>query len=204
MTSAPTDASVSAFLDALASGTPAPGGGAAAALCGALAAALAAMVGRVAGGRDPSKAGELTGLVARADQLARQLAALVTEDMRAYESVVDARRSGMGPDAMQHALTRATETPLMMARSSREVLSLSETLAHHARPRTVSDLGVAAVLAWGALEAAALTVRANLADLSDAEFVRSAERELADVLAEAKGARERASDVLAGRSRRRD
>ena len=201
MTSASSELSLSAFLGALASGAPVPGGGAAAALCGALAAALAAMVGRVAIARDAVKADEASVLVEKADQLAGRLSALVGEDVRAYEGVVVAGRSNEGAGAVQRALVRATETPLMMARGCRDVLVLSEALAADARPRTVSDLGVAAALAWGALEAAVLTVRANLADVTDAGFVRATERELMDLLAEAGASRERTTATLASRGR---
>ena len=204
MISARREESLPAFLTALASAAPAPGGGAATALCGALAAALLAMVGRVTVGHDPSETGEMGPLVARADQLAQRLAELVTEDMHAYEGVMAARRSGEGGDAMQRALARATETPLMMARSSRDVLVLCEAVAARARPRTISDLGVAATLAWGALEAAALTARANLADVTDARFARVAQGELADLLAQGRAAHERLSDTIAGRANRPD
>jgi len=204
VTCAPSEPSLSGFLGALASGAPAPAGGAAAALCGALAAALAAMVGRVAAARDAARTADLGVLVEKADQLARRLSTLVGDDTRAYEGVVAAGRSGEGAGAVQRALVHATETPLMMARSCRDVLVLSEALAAHARPRTASDLGVAAALAWGALEAAALTVRANLADVTDPGFARATERELTDLLAEAGAARERATATLASRGRRRD
>ena len=197
-----TEQSLADFLGALASASPAPGGGAAAALCGALAAALAAMVGRVAAGRDRSGADATDALVSSADLLVQRLATLVADDMRAYEGVMEARRSKEGPDAMQRALTRATETPLMMAKSSLEVLTLCGRLAPHARPRTASDLGVAAALAWGALEAAALTVRANLAELPDDRFTRTVESELADMLARAQTTREQVSGILARASPR--
>jgi len=146
----------------------------------------------------------MNALVASADVLIGRLAALVTDDMRAYEEVMEARRSNEGPDAMQRALTRATETPLTMAKSSLDVLTLCGSLAPHARPRTASDLGVAVALAWGALEAAALTVRANLAELPDDRFTRTVERELVDMLAQARATRERVSGILAERGRRRD
>ena len=57
---APAAESMHEFLTALGSGAPAPGGGAAASLCGALAAALVAMVCRVTAERDPSAASEVS------------------------------------------------------------------------------------------------------------------------------------------------
>ena len=201
---APAPDSMHEFLTALGSGAPAPGGGAAASLCGALAAALVAMVCRVTAARDPSAASEVSPSIARADELWQRLAGLVTDDMDAYRRVIDARRSGGGPDAVQRALTRATEVPLMLARGSRDVLALCESVAPRARASALSDLGVAAALAGGALESGVLTARANLADVTDARFARASEDELAVLLAEGREARQRASETIASRTRHRD
>ncbi len=196
--------SVQAFLTALASGVPVPGGGAAAALCGALAAALVAMVCRVTAERDPSAKSEASGIIAKADELRQRLAELVTEDMDAYRGVLEARRSAVGPDVVQRAVARATEVPLLLARGSRDVLALCETVASQVRPSTLSDLGVAAALAWGALESGALTARANLGDVRDAQVARVSEAELAGLLAEGREARHRASETIARRMKHLD
>ena len=201
---APAAESMHEFLTALGSGAPAPGGGAAASLCGALAAALVAMVCRVTAAHDPSAASEVSPSIARADELWQRLAGLVTDDMDAYRRVIDARRSGGGPDAVQRALTRATEVPLMLARGSRDVLALCESVAPRARASALSDLGVAAALAVGALESGVLTARANLADVTDARFARASEDELAVLLAEGREARQRVLETIASRTRRRD
>ena len=201
---APAPQSMHEFLTALGSGAPAPGGGAAASLCGALAAALVAMVCRVTAERDPSAASEVSPSMARADELWQRLAGLVTDDMDAYRRVIDARRSGGGPDAVQRALTRATEVPLMLARGSREVLALCESVAPRARASALSDLGVAAALAVGALESGVLTARANRADVTDARFARASEDELAVLLVEGREARQRVLETIASRTRRRD
>ena len=201
---APAAESMHEFLTALGSGAPAPGGGAAASLCGALAAALVAMVCRVTAERDPSTASEVSPSMARADELWQRLAGLVTDDMDAYRRVIDARRSGGGPDAVQRALTRATEVPLMLARGSRDVLALCESVAPRARASALSDLGVAAALAGAALESGVLTARANLADVTDARFARASEDELAVLLVEGREARQRVLETIASRTRRRD
>jgi formiminotetrahydrofolate cyclodeaminase len=186
------------FLGALASGSPVPGGGAAAALAGALAAALVGMVARVTAARDPG-ASTAADLAAAADGLRRHLADLVGADSRAYAAVVQARgdlRSRPG----QAALVGATEVPLRVVRESRRVLELCLTLAPTARASARADLGVAACLAWAALEAGALTARANLKDLADPAFVEAAGGELDRATRE--GARLR-DDILrlgAGRS----
>jgi len=194
--------SVGEFLAALASEAPTPGGGAAAALCGAMAAALVAMVGRVTAARKASAEDEARAIVEQADSLGARLAGLVSEDMNAYRSVIEARRSG-SPDAMERALVRATEAPMHLAAASGEVLALAETLAPLARRSALSDLASACALAWGALESGALTARANLADMADAEFVRMSESALTGALARGRDARCRLQETIAARAGRR-
>jgi methenyltetrahydrofolate cyclohydrolase len=193
---------VQEFLAALASGAPTPGGGAAAALCGAMAAALVAMVGRVTAARDSSVTGEMSAIVALADDLGGRLAGLMTDDMDAYRSVIEARRSGGGPEAIERALARATEVPMKLAAASRDVLALSETLAPLARRSALSDLAVAAALAWGALESGAATARANLAEVVDAELARSSETELTGLLANGQHTRHRLLETIRARAGR--
>jgi methenyltetrahydrofolate cyclohydrolase len=199
---APAVESVQEFLAALASGAPTPGGGAAAALCGAMAAALVAMVGRVTAARDSSVTGEMSAIVALADDLGGRLAGLMTDDMDAYRSVIEARRSGGGPEAIERALARATEVPMKLAAASRDVLALSETLAPLARRSALSDLAVAAALAWGALESGAATARANLAEVVDAELARSSETELTGLLANGQHTRHRLLETIRARAGR--
>ncbi|HXJ81292.1 MAG TPA: cyclodeaminase/cyclohydrolase family protein [Candidatus Methylomirabilis sp.] len=193
--------SVQEFLTALASGAPVPGGGAAGALCGAMAAALIAMVGRVTAARDASVKAETTAIVAQADELGEQLVRLATDDMDAYGRVVEARRSGSGPE-MERALVRATEVPMMLARRCQDVLTLTEALAPRARRSALSDLAVAGTLAWGALESGALTARANLSELADAEFVRMTEGELRALLEHGRDTRHRLLETIAARAGR--
>jgi formiminotetrahydrofolate cyclodeaminase len=192
------DLGVREFLAALASGAPTPGGGAAAALCGAMAAALVAMVGRVTAAREASVAGEASAVVGQADELGKRLGGLVEADMEAYGSVVDARSGGA--DALTRALVRATEVPARLAAACRDVLALAEILAPLARRSALSDLDVAGSLAWGALESGVLTARANLARMADAELARRYESDLAGLLAGGQDARGRLREAIADRA----
>jgi formiminotetrahydrofolate cyclodeaminase len=193
--------SAQAFLAALASDAPTPGGGAAAALCGAMGAALVAMVGRVTAARDSSVKGAASTIVTQADELQSRLARLATEDMDAYRGVIEARRSGAGPAATERALVRATEVPIRLAKVSGDTLALGTILAPLARKSALSDLAVSAALLWGALESGVLTARANLASVTDTEFVRTSEDELAGLLTTGADARRRLLETVASRAR---
>ncbi len=207
------------WLDGLASGAPTPGGGAAAALAGATAAGLVAMVARVtvargAGGavrgalgsaRDGQGAAAVTvARVARsADRLRRRLTLLIARDADAFGAVLAARRTAPSRShaRVQRALRAATEVPLEVARKSADVLALGAALAPRARLSTLADLGTAAALAGAALEAGALTARANLEDLEDRAFVTRSARELERLSAAGARVRGRLARALAARRR---
>lgn len=195
----PRAAAVDAFLAALASSAPVPGGGAAAALGGALGAGLVGMVSRVTAERDPSTREAMTSITSAADQLRERLAALMGEDMEAYRGLLRTRKREPGSVSVEAAMMRATEVPLGVVRASRDVLALCARTAPRARASALSDLGVAAALAWGALDAAALTVRTNLRDLRDDERRRAAAAELEGLVAGGAESRRHASGIIASR-----
>ena len=200
------------FLDAVAAGTPAPGGGAVAALAGALAAAMAAMVGRLTLGK-PKYAGveaEMEALVAEAERLRQALTARIAGDTAAFEAVMAAYRLPRRSDeqkaarqaAIQTALARATKVPLETARETVAALELARTAARVGNVNCITDAGTAAHLARAAVAGAALNMRVNAAALKDeklaavllaelAELERRAEALLSEVqaIAEERGGR---------------
>ncbi len=197
---------VERYLADLASAAPAPGGGSAAAVAAALGAALVAMTCRVtdkhAGGAPTVlPLGELAG---EADDLRRRLTALANDDARAYSGVITARRlpAPSREAAMQDALKRATEVPERLAAESRQALALCERIAPSARASTLSDLGVAAILAHGALRAAVLTARMNLPGIADGNFIGETTRRLDALVADGMMLAERIETALVARGAR--
>ena len=188
---------LASFLDRLASGEPAPGGGAAAALAGATAAALVAMACRVTARRAASEA--LAAAVGAADELRHRLMTLMHEDIEAYASVLESRRAPSERRAplVEAAMRRATTVPLHTARAAADVLELSATLLEAVRTSVVGDLGVAVVLAGAALDASALTARVNLRELAEDDFARAARDTLERLAAGADAGRALAQRIAA-------
>ena len=168
-----------AFLEAVAADTPAPGGGSVAALAGALAAALTAMVARLTLGRKryESVQTDAAALVAESERLRAALAVRIEEDAAAYEQVAaalrrpketatqqDARRA-----AIQEALHQAAEVPLATARDAVAALELASTAARLGNANALTDAGAAAHMARAAFESAALNVRVNADQVADRE-----------------------------------
>ena len=167
-----------AFSDDLASSAAVPGGGSAAAYSGAMGAALAAMVGRIAERKEATDA--TSTLIAEADNLRTDFIRLVDDDSAAYARVSEAMKlpkataeeKSARAERMQSALLAASRVPLEVAKTSRRLLDLCERTVKTAASATVSDVGVGALLAEAALRGAALNVMINLASVKDAAQVK--------------------------------
>jgi len=189
------------FLDRLASEAPTPGAGAATALTAAASAAVVAMVCRVTA-RRTAPSDDLAQIDQEAETLRARLTALVREDADAFAAVIEARRAPAErrPQAVRAALVRATEVPVEIASAAQRILALCDRLVMSARASTVSDLGVAVILAAAALEGAALTARVNLRDLDDPAFVSRSRAVLAKLVEDAAVTRQRLAQGVAART----
>lgn len=186
------DLSVADFLDRLAIGTATPGGGSAAALGGALAAALTSMVCNLSLGKDEfaSVAGEVQRLLDEAEAARAALAFSVEADAGAFGAVMRAYKLPRGTDderrarlaAIRKASIGAARAPLEVARLCVCVLDLCSRLAEIGNPRVLSDVVVAAFLARAALHGAAANVEVNLPSLKGDPFWDEARTELHHVL----------------------
>jgi formiminotetrahydrofolate cyclodeaminase len=183
---------VNDFLDALASKSPAPGGGGGAAMAGALGAALASMVCNLTVGKDKYAAvqDDIRSMLEKTESLRHQLTTLVEADEEAYNVLSAAYRLPKDTDeqkkartaAIQKALINATATPMEIAQACVEVLALCGPIAEKGNVAAVSDAGVGALLAEAALRSAALNVQINLAAIKDAKFVADSSRQLKRLL----------------------
>lgn len=165
------------FLEALASAEPTPGGGAAAAYAGALAAALAAMTGSLTVGK-PAYADVEDEVRTQLDELTllrEQLLDLVEADERAFEPIGRAYRMPKDAEAdrqarheaIQAALVEACAVPIDCMRACMRVVDAAAFLAEHGNRTALTDAASAAVIAKAALQAASLNVYVNAAIMDD-------------------------------------
>jgi len=186
---------IDAYVEALASALPTPGGGSAAALTGAFGAALVAMVARITLGNATyaSVHGLASDLVTEADSLRHSLLTAQRADERAYGGVVAAGDLPKGtPEEkaartarMQAALLEAARVPLATGHRLLETLVLVRRALDLGNEHLVSDLGCAAEFASAALRACAYNVRINHRYLRDAETVALQASELQRIEADA-------------------
>jgi formiminotetrahydrofolate cyclodeaminase len=165
--------STAQFLDRIAGPEPTPGGGSAAALAGAMAAALVEMVcgmPKTRSGR-PEERARLDAAKKTAGGAGARLRQLVDEDAAAYDAVVAAYRQPKATEAEKArrtaqvalAMKRATEVPLATAEACLVVLEAAREAADHGNPNALSDARTGAALAWAGLTGALENVRINAA-----------------------------------------
>jgi glutamate formiminotransferase/formiminotetrahydrofolate cyclodeaminase len=178
--------SLDGWIAELAGGAPVPGGGSAAALTGALAGALVAMVARLTIGRKAyadvdARARQILEV---ADRLRADLRRLVDEDAAAYAKVSEAYRlpkdDGRRAAVIDRALVGAAAAPLSVATLAAGVLELAQEIGRIGNKNARSDAAVAEGLARAAIAGALENVRVNVAALSDPalgrELLEQAER----------------------------
>lgn len=161
------------WIDELAGGSPVPGGGSAAALAGALAAALVAMVARLTLGRKAyaEVQGRANEILVEADRLRGELRRLVDEDALAYTAVSQAYKIAKDdpkrPAAVDAALAGAARTPAEVAKRAARVLILAKEMEQIGNKNAVSDARVAGLLARTAIDGAVENIKVNVAAMSN-------------------------------------
>jgi len=166
-----------AFLDALASSSPTPGGGSAAAWTTAEAAALVAMVARLTVGKKKYEdvAPQMWKLIEQAEELRGKLQKAVQEDASAFEKVMAAFKLPKDTEeqiekrqnAVQTATFEAARVPLETAKMALQVMELAETASSIGNLNAITDAATAAQLAAAGMVGAAANVSINLNGLDD-------------------------------------
>ena len=172
---------VSDFADTLASDAPAPGGGSTAALCGALAASLAAMVSNLTHGKKEYRENweEMEEVGVMGQELKDWFLNAIDRDTDAFNAVMDTMRLPKKTDAekaayeeaMESATKKATESPMEILQKTLQTIPLLKAVAERGNPNSVSDAGVGAHCILACAEGAALNVIINLPGIEDAAFV---------------------------------
>ena len=201
--------SLQSFLDELAGSAPTPGGGSAAAIIGAMGAALVSMVCNVTLAKKGHEAvaSELTAVRDESEQLRTRLTAMVADDIAAFDGLMAAYRlpkaseeeKSRRAEAIQTNLRAATETPLACARACAEVVALSRRAGEKGYAGVISDAGVGVLAANSALRSAALNVYINAPALKDRAYALAATAEIEKLLEQCASESESVFALVRGR-----
>ena len=195
--------SCKAFAEETSSESPAPGGGSISAYMGALGAALACMVANLSAGKRgwESRWKEFSDWAEEAQQLMKELLALVDEDTAAFNRLMGAMRMPKSsPEqieerdaAIEAATLYAGEVPLRTMKTAVKAFPLLRRMAEEGNPNSVSDAGVGALAARSAVLGAQLNVKINASGLKNRD---DAARLLAEAEAVAADAIKAEEDIL--------
>ena len=186
------DQTIETFLENLASKSSTPGGGSAAAIMGAMGAALVSMVANFTVGKKgyESVSTDMESVLERSEKYRKQFIDLIQADVDVFNSVMAAYGMPRETDqdkearsqAIQSALKQATDVPLACATLCVDVIELSRQAAEKGNTNVISDAGVAVLAAEAALGSAALNIYINIANIKDAEFVNDRRQRLEAML----------------------
>lgn len=186
------DKKVNEFLEELKSDSPAPGGGSAAALVGAIGAALGVMVGNLTVNSDKYQEvhTETGRLMQKLEERLASLERYIDEDTNAFNQVMaayklpkaTAKEKERRTQAIQTALQDASKLPLEVAKVSLEVLELSLRMLAIGNRNAASDAAVAGRMAHAAMWSAIYNVRINLASIKDADFLAEMSRQITSII----------------------
>ena len=176
------------FCEVTASDTPAPGGGSVSALCGALAASLSTMVGKLTIGRKGYETVEadMQAAIVELERIRQSLLEAIDEDATAFNDFMAATKLPQGTEeekairkeAMQVALKKATEVPLQVARESAKIFDYARLMIDSGNTHAVTDAMVSALTARTAVLGALFNVRINLGSINDADFLETTQQEM--------------------------
>ncbi len=183
---------VKMFLDELASNSPAPGGGSAAALSGALGASLSSMVCNLTIGKKGYEKvqDEILEILHKSEALRKHLTDLIDKDAEAFNEVMAALKMPKETDEqkehrqqmMQAAFKHAADVPLETARTCVEVMDVAHVIVEKGNKNSISDAAVSVLMAQAGVQAAMLNVRINLSSITDTEYVQKVSTELHELL----------------------
>ena len=181
-----------AFISRLASKSPTPGGGSAAALSGSIAAALVCMVSELTIGKEKYKEveAEMKQVLEKATQLKDEFLILVEKDEEAFNQVIASYKLPKNTDeeksnrseAIQSALKSATNVPIEVIRKAKEVIELAAICAAKGNVNSISDAGVAVIEARASAQGALYNVLINLGGIKDEEFKTQAKTETDELM----------------------
>jgi formiminotetrahydrofolate cyclodeaminase len=203
------DTEVEKFLDALASQSATPGGGSAAAIIGAMGAALVSMICNLTIGKKKyaDVEPEMKEVLGKAEALRHKLTGMIEDDVKAFDAVMGAYGMAKETDqqkaardkAIQAALKQATDVPMRCCHAAREVIDLGAIAADKGNLNVISDAGVGVLAAYAALRSAALNVYTNAKIITDKAYADAKLKELETLLSGAEGVTEEAYELVKGK-----
>ncbi|MEI7903790.1 MAG: cyclodeaminase/cyclohydrolase family protein [Candidatus Firestonebacteria bacterium] len=193
------------FIENLSARLPAPGGGSASALVGALASSLNCMTANFTIGNEKYKAveSEMETLLLKSEALRDELLSLIKEDIDAYSMVSKANKelktAGVSAEEKtkkkEELTKKAAEVPFKIMQACNKTLLLCKPMMEKGNKYLLSDVAVAAIFALAALKGAHVNVKINFSCLRDEKYKNEKNEIISKMLKESERLEK---EVLAG------
>lgn len=203
------DLSIADFIEQAASASPTPGGGAVAALAGALGGSMAAMAANFTVGKPRFAQYDklMREIMEKLEGLIQQFAEGVDDDAAAFSRISEAYRLPKETEeekevrrkAIADALADAMEVPMVLLRRCAKAVELLPSLAGASNPNLLSDVEVAGIMLEAAARAAMTNVLVNSRQLRT-ERARQSEREAVEHVKSVTATTAMVTDIIARRA----
>ena len=198
--------SISDFLERLSSDAPTPGGGAVAALTGALSCSLTSMVANLTNDKKNYEEHweESKKVVEETKNLRENFLSLFYEDMEVFTQLMATfglpRKTDEEKEERKQAIEKATkkaiEVPLNTMKKSRRAAELALVMAEIGNLNAISDAGIAGEMALSACKSASYNVLINLGFLKDKDYAGDIEEQYRDILEKVQVLQEKVSALV--------
>ncbi|MDD5136222.1 MAG: cyclodeaminase/cyclohydrolase family protein [Candidatus Omnitrophica bacterium] len=162
------------YLNDLAAKKPAPGGGSAAALAGAIGVSLMSMVANYTAGNPKYKVNEaeMADILKRSEKYRAGLQALIDKDVEAYARLSSGmKKVAKDSPELDKLFKEAMEPPFEMCKIAAEALGLCKRLVGAGNKNLITDTAIAAIMLESAFFSAKFNVYINLKYIKDIDFV---------------------------------
>jgi len=176
---------IETYLQQLAGKTSTPGGGAAAGISGAQAAALLGMVAQFSQ-QQPTL---MESVIDACDRSASAFMGMAQEDITGFKAVMaayglpatDSASKQQKQIAVQEALGAAVAAPLAMIDEAMKLIALTQQLQIHGNKNLITDVGIAASLLLSCLQSSQMNLRVNLRSIKTQELIERCQAQLLTV-----------------------
>lgn len=181
------DKTCTEFVEALSTKAAVPGGGGAAALNGAIGAALGSMVCNLTIGKKKYAEHEdqVKSILEKTKEIEKDLVKMIDDDAKCFLPLAKAygmpseteEDKRIKQETLETALKNACEVPIQIVKAAYEGIKLHEELLEIGSRLAISDVGVGVQSLRGALVGGQLNVLININSIKDSEYVEKVRNE---------------------------
>jgi formiminotetrahydrofolate cyclodeaminase len=176
---------VEEFLEDLSSSNSIPGGGSAAALSGALNAAVVSFIANLTIGKEKYKDVETEAkeILAESEELKKEMLLMIDQDSKILSDILDSYKAG-DQEKVRSVCQDAVEFSMDMTKKAVRLMRLSLEISEIGNRMLASDFEVAAYIGDAAVGSAIANVKINLKSLDNEEYKSNIEKEYLKLKAE--------------------